>query len=161
MLDSSRIDEGGFSYSFSDLDLGALVRDAVASAELARGGIRITALVPPGLPTVRGDPVRLHQVLANLIDNAVKYSPAGSTVEVRASAESGQARVEVVDAGAGIAAEDQEVIFEKFGRATGTTAGSGLGLYIARAIAEAHDGALEVSSAVGEGSTFTLRLPAA
>jgi len=161
VLDSSRIDEGTFSYSFRDLDLGTLVNDVIATAELGREGVRISASVPPSLPGVRGDPGRLRQVLTNLIDNAIKYSPEGSLIEVRASAENGHANVEVVDHGAGIAAADQDLVFERFGRVRTTAAkpGSGLGLYIARAIAEAHDGALEVSSSPGEGSIFTLRLP--
>jgi len=161
VLDSSRIDEGTFSYSFRDLDLGTLVNDVIATAELGREGVRISASVPPSLPGVRGDPGRLRQVLTNLIDNAIKYSPEGSLIEVRASAENGHANVEVVDHGAGIAAADQGLVFERFGRVRTTAAkpGSGLGLYIARAIAEAHDGALEVSSSPGEGSIFTLRLP--
>jgi len=161
VLDSSRIDEGTFSYSFRELDLGLLVSDTIAAAELGREGIRISASLPATLPDVRGDPARLRQVLTNLIDNAIKYSPEGSLIEVRASAQNGHASVEVVDHGAGIAAEDQGLVFEKFGRVRSTSAkpGSGLGLYIARAIAEAHDGALEVRSSPGEGSTFILRLP--
>ena len=164
VLDSSRIDEGSFSYSFGDLDLGALVRDAVAAAELGRDGIRITAL-GPARPARRSAATRsgCTRCSTNLIDNAVKYSPEGSTIEVRASAASGQATVEVVDRGAGIAPERpaRSSSRSSAAAATGTKPGSGLGLYIARAIAEAHDGALEVSSAPGEGSTFTLRLPAA
>ena len=105
--------------------------------------------------------MRLRQVLTNLIDNAVKYSPDGSPVEVRATMPNGDVRIAVVDHGGGIAPEDQRLIFEKFGRVHGTSfkPGSGLGLFIARAIAEAHVGTLEVSSTPGEGSTFTLTLP--
>jgi two-component system sensor histidine kinase KdpD len=161
VLDSSRIDAGTFSYSFVELDLAALVTETVASFELGHGHAQIEARVPPDLPTVRGDPVRLRQVLTNLIDNAVKYSPAGSPVEVRATTLNGDARIDVVDCGGGIAVADQRVIFEKFGRLRGTAfkPGSGLGLFIARAIAEAHVGTLDVSSTPGEGSTFTLTLP--
>jgi signal transduction histidine kinase len=161
VLDSSRIDAGTFSYSFTQLDLGALIDETVATFELGQDPLAIEARVPPDLPAVRGDPVRLRQVLTNLIDNAVKYSPEGSPVEVVASAENGCATVSVVDRGSGIAAEDVRVIFEKFGRVRGSSSkpGTGLGLYIARAIAEAHDGRLEVTSAPGEGSTFTLTLP--
>ncbi len=161
VLDSERIEEGTFSYRFAELDLGLLVGEAIAAAELGRDGMRISASLAPGLPTVRGDPTRLRQVLTNLIDNAVKYSPEGAPIEVRTSALNGGLRVEVVDRGIGISPDDQELIFEKFARVRGSSSatGSGLGLYIARAIAEAHDGALEVSSTPGEGSTFTLRLP--
>jgi len=161
VLDSSRIDAGTFSYSFTELDLGGIVNEAVATVGLGHDAVNIAAHVSPDLPVVRGDPVRLRQVLTNLIDNAVKYSPAGSPVEVRASTENGHARVAVVDHGGGIASADRQLIFEKFGRVRGTSSkpGTGLGLYIARAIAEAHDGRLEVSSTPGEGSTFTLTLP--
>jgi len=161
VVDSSKIDERSFSYSFGELDLAALVAEAVVAAELGHDGVRIVASLSPGLPAVHGDPARLRQVLTNLIDNAIKYSPEGSAIEVRASAHNGDASVEVIDHGPGIDARDQQLVFEKFGRVPGTSAkpGSGLGLYIARAIADAHGGALEVSSTLGEGSTFTLRLP--
>jgi signal transduction histidine kinase len=110
---------------------------------------------------VRGDGVRLRQVLANLIGNAVKYSPEGELVEVRATAVNGRVVIDVTDHGNGIAPADQRLVFEKFGRVSGTSAkpGTGLGLYIARAIAEAHGGQLEVTSAPGLGATFTLTLP--
>lgn len=161
VLDSSRVDDGTFSYSFAELDLALLVNDAIAAAELGHDGVHISSSVSANLPAVRGDPMRLRQVLSNLIDNAIKYSPEGAPIEVRARAANGHATVEIVDHGIGIAVADQHVIFEKFGRVRHSAAnpGSGLGLYIARAIVEAHDGALEVSSAPGEGSTFTLSLP--
>jgi signal transduction histidine kinase len=161
VLDSSRIDSGTFSYTFGEFDLGGLVSETVATADLARERANITANVPSDLPAVHGDAGRLRQVLTNLIDNAVKYSPEGAPVEVRASAVNGHARIEVIDAGSGIPPEDQQLIFEKFGRVHGTSSkpGTGLGLYIARAIAEAHSGTLEVSSDPGHGSTFALNLP--
>jgi signal transduction histidine kinase len=101
-------------------------------------------------------------VLTNLIDNAIKYSPAGAQVDVRAYHEDGCVRVDVRDSGPGIAKDDQKLIFEKFGRVTGagaTRPGTGLGLFIARSIAEAHGGVLDVESAPAQGSTFTLELP--
>jgi signal transduction histidine kinase len=162
VLDSSRIDAGTFSYSFDELDLAALIGDTVSTAELHRDSVKIVTRIAPDLPVVHGDRARLRQVLTNLIDNAVKYSPEGAPVDVWARAENGSVLVQVADHGAGIAAEDQRLIFEKFGRVRGTASkpGTGLGLYIARAIVEAHEGKLEVSSALGEGSTFTLTLPA-
>jgi two-component system phosphate regulon sensor histidine kinase PhoR len=121
----------------------------------------VVAEVHEPLPQVRGDAERLRQVLTNLIDNAIKYSPAGGDVEVRAYREDGRLRVDVSDQGPGIAKDDQRLIFEKFGRVSGGTArpGTGLGLFIARSIAEAHGGLLEVASAPDHGSTFTLELP--
>jgi len=161
VTDTSRIDQGTFSYKFGNVDVGALVDEAVAAAEVARSEANVASAVQAGLPDIDGDPVRLRQVLTNLIDNAVKYSPEGAPVEVRAEAVNGHVRVAVVDRGSGIAPRDQRLIFERFGRVPGTAKpGTGLGLYIARAIAEAHGGELRVSSTPGEGSTFTLDLPA-
>jgi signal transduction histidine kinase len=161
VLDSSRIDAGTFSYAFADLDLVALVNETVATFELGHDWVHFTSNVPATLPVVSGDPVRLRQVLTNLIDNAVKYSPESSPVEVRAAAVDGHVRIDIVDHGNGIAFEDQMLIFEKFGRVRGTSfkPGSGLGLYIARAIAEAHHGSLKVNSTPGQGATFTLMVP--
>ena len=162
VLDSSRIEAGTFSFRFRDVDIGELVRDTVATAQLGQDEVRLRAKVHDALPEIRGDAERLRQVLTNLIDNAVKYSPAGSEVEVRAYPENGRVRIDVHDHGPGIAKEDQKLIFEKFGRITGTGAtrpGTGLGLFIARSIAEAHGGELDVHSAPNQGATFTLELP--
>ncbi len=161
VLDTSRIDAGTFSYSFANVELAPLIEAAVAAA--ASDGVDIVTRLPGGIPIVRGDPARLRQVLGNLIDNAVKYSPADGTVEVRATAAHEQVVIDVTDDGSGISPDDFELIFEKFGRVdgAGATPGTGLGLYIARAIAEAHGGSLDVASAPGRGSTFTLTLPAA
>ena len=120
------------------------------------------AVVREPLPVVRGDRDRLRQVLVNLIDNAVKYSPPGDEVRVEAAAMNGRVVIEVRDRGPGISPEHQRVIFEKFGRVNvGEKAkpGTGLGLFIARSIAEAHGGSLEVRSAPDRGATFRLSLP--
>src|SRR5215211_2762884 len=163
VLDTSRIEAGTFNFRFSDVDVAELVRDSVATAQLGQDEVYLRADVHDLLPEIRGDAERLRQVLTNLIDNAVKYSPAGSEVEVHAYPEDGRVRIDVHDRGPGIAKEDQKLIFEKFGRVTGSGAarpGTGLGLFIARSIAEAHGGALEVHSAPEQGATFTLELPA-
>ncbi len=162
VLDTSRIEAGTFSFRFAEVDLGQLVTDAVATAQVGQDEVRLRAEVRPPLSEIRGDRERLRQVLTNLIDNAIKYSPAGGEVQVRAYQEDGVVRIDVSDSGPGIAKDDQRPIFEKFGRVTGTGAtrpGTGLGLFIARSIAEAHGGALEVESAPEQGSTFTLELP--
>jgi signal transduction histidine kinase len=161
VLDTSRIEAGTFSFRFGDVDLGALVRDSVATAELGTDEVTVRAEVREPLPSVRGDAERLRQVLTNLIDNAIKYSPAGDEVEVRAYADNGHVRIDVRDRGPGIAREDQRLIFEKFGRVTTGNArpGTGLGLFIARSIAEAHGGTLDVMSVPRQGATFTLDLP--
>jgi signal transduction histidine kinase len=162
VLDTSRIESGQFSYSFADVDLGELVNESAAAAESGQDEVKISSLVHRPLPLVRGDRERLRQVLTNLLDNAVKYSPAGEEVEVEALAVDGRISVEVRDRGPGVDPEHQALIFEKFGRVSGEHAkpGTGLGLFIARSIAQAHGGSLEVHSRPGRGAAFTLELPA-
>jgi signal transduction histidine kinase len=161
VLDTSRIESGTFSYSFSDVNVGDIVRESAAAAQTGQDEVQVRAEVTTPLPTVRGDRERLRQVVTNLIDNAVKYSPAGAEVDVEASSNNGLITVAVHDRGPGIASEHKMLIFEKFGRVSGENAkpGTGLGLFIARSIAEAHGGTLEVASGEGLGSTFTLALP--
>jgi signal transduction histidine kinase len=163
VLDTSRIEAGTFTYRFVDVDLGALVRDSVAGISLAQDEIGVSAEVHGELPRVRGDRDRLQQVLTNLLDNAVKFSPAGEKVMVSAFQQDSRVLIEVADRGPGVAPDQQRLIFEKFGRghATGSPGkpGTGLGLFIARSIAEAHGGTLEITSALGRGATFTLALP--
>jgi K+-sensing histidine kinase KdpD len=163
VLDTSRIEAGTFTYRFSDVNLGALVEESVATASITQDEVPITAEVPANMLVVRGDAERLRQVLGNLIDNAVKYSPTGAQVQVQVGGLNGNVTVSVRDEGSGIAFEDQRLIFEKFGRVSSgnTKPGTGLGLYIARSIAEAHGGSLAVASAPGRGATFTLSLPSA
>jgi K+-sensing histidine kinase KdpD len=162
VLDTSRIEAGTFSYAFSDVDVGELARDAAAAALVGQNEVEVSATVREPLPHVRGDAERLRQVLANLVENAVKYSPAGAEVRVTAYTHRGRVLVDVADAGPGIAREHHALIFEKFGRVNSgghTKPGSGLGLFIARSIAEAHGGSLDVHSARERGATFTLELP--
>jgi len=162
VLDTSRIESGTFSYSFEDVDLARLVRDSAAAAEHGQDEVTVEAVVREPLPVVRGDRDRLRQVLVNLIDNAVKYSPPGDRVSVEAEQSDSRVVIEVRDRGPGISPEHQRLIFEKFGRANVAAhakPGTGLGLFIARSIAEAHGGALEVRSAPGRGATFRLSLP--
>jgi signal transduction histidine kinase len=162
VLDTSRIEAGTFSYTFVDVDLARLVEEAVATASVGQDEVSVRADVHP-VPSIRGDRERLWQVLSNLIDNAVKYSGTGETVDVELASRNGSIVLAVRDRGPGIAADQHGIIFEKFGRARGGGAkpGTGLGLFIARSIAEAHGGTLEVDSAPGRGATFTLALPLA
>ncbi|HEU5477408.1 MAG TPA: ATP-binding protein [Gaiellaceae bacterium] len=162
VLDTSRIEAGTFSYRFEEVDLGRVVDEAVETAVLAQQEVRVVGSVPGRLPTIRGDRARLRQVLGNLIENAVKYSPEGGEVRVSATAGNGAVQIAVRDSGPGIPREQQTRIFEKFGRADvegGSKPGTGLGLFIARSIAEAHGGSLEVSSGGEPGSTFILTVP--
>jgi signal transduction histidine kinase len=163
VLHTSQIEAGTFSYAFSDVDLGRLVEDAVATAAIGQDEVQVKATVSSSLPPIRGDRERLRQVLANLLENAIKYSPSGDEVEVRAQQENGKVKISVVDHGPGIPHDQQRLIFEKFGRADiagGSKPGTGLGLFIARSIAEAHGGTIDVRSSPNAGSTFTLTLPA-
>jgi len=162
VLDTSRIEAGTFSYRFEEVDLGRVVDEAVETAALAQQEVPVVGSVPGMLPAIRGDHARLRQVLGNLIENAVKYSPEGGEVRVSAAAANGAVQIEVRDAGPGIPQDQQRRIFEKFGRVDvpgASKPGTGLGLFIARSIAEAHGGSLEVISGVEHGSTFTLTLP--
>jgi signal transduction histidine kinase len=162
VLDTSRIEAGTFSYRFDEVDLGRVVDEAVEAAALAQQDVPIVASVRGALPTVRGDRTRLRQVLGNLLENAVKYSPEGGEVRVSAAAANGAVRISVRDTGPGIPPDQQRRIFEKFGRVDvpgASKPGTGLGLFIARSIAEAHGGSLDVSSGAQPGSTFTLTLP--
>lgn len=162
VLDTSRIEAGTFNYSFGEIDLADLVHDTAAAASVGQDEVRVRAAVRGPLPRVRGDRERLRQVLVNLIENAVKYSAAGDEVEVAATASNGHVLVSVRDRGPGIPKEHQRLIFEKFARAKvggSGKPGTGLGLFIARSIAEAHGGSIEVRSVPGQGATFTLALP--
>ena len=162
VLDTSRIEAGTFSYRFEEVDLGRVVAEAIETAVLAQQEVPVVASGHGALPAIRGDRTRLRQVLGNLIENAVKYSPEGGEVRVSAAAANGEVRIAVRDAGPGIPRDHQGRIFEKFGRVDvpgASKPGTGLGLFIARSIAEAHGGSLDVSSGAEPGSTFTLTLP--
>jgi signal transduction histidine kinase len=164
VLDTSRIESGTFSYRFEEVELGPVVDEAVEVAVLAQQEVPVVASVPRGLPAIRGDRTRIRQVLGNLIENAVKYSPEGGEVRVSAVTANGTVRIAVRDSGPGIPRDWQTRIFEKFGRVDvpgASKPGTGLGLFIARSIAEAHGGSLDVSSGGEQGSTFTLTLPLA
>ena len=121
--------------------------------------------LPPGLPLVLGNQVRLDQVVSNLVGNAIKFTPEGGMVTVSAREEKGEVVVEVKDTGIGIASEDQVHLFEKFYRVsseeTSDIEGTGLGLAIVKSIVEAHGGRIWVKSRPGQGSTFGFALPIA
>ena len=140
------------------LDPGALAAGAAAAARLADP--RVEADVEPGLPPLDADPARLRQALANLIGNALAHSPAGGRVVVSARHAGGRVLLAVADDGEGIPAERLARVTEP-GVRYADRPGLGLGLAVARAVAEAHGGTLEISSAPGRGSTFTLALPPA
>jgi signal transduction histidine kinase len=140
------------------LDVGALARDAVASFALR--GESITVDSDDTSLFVDGDPVRLRQALDNLIANALAHGSSRSSVAVRAVASKDAVSISVSDSGPGIAPDELERIFELGVRLDAGTTGWGLGLALSREIVSAHGGALEVESAPGVGSTFTIVLPA-
>ena len=117
------------------------------------------------VPPAPVDPIRIAQLLGNLITNAVKFTPEGGKVQVRLAAQDGQAVISVADTGIGIPGADRERIFERFYRTEAATRrvipGSGLGLTISRAIVDAHRGTITVRSDGEHGSTFTVHLPLA
>jgi signal transduction histidine kinase len=116
-----------------------------------------------GVPLLRQDPVKLQQILSNLLSNAIKFTPEGGRVQLRADAEAGCVVLTVADTGVGIAAEEQEQIFEKFRQAgnpmTREHGGTGLGLSIVRELSRLLGGGVSLQSELGRGSTFTVRLP--
>jgi signal transduction histidine kinase len=168
ILDFSKIESGAKTYSFERADVGDLVEETIRplSVSLAHTGFTLRYDRPAApLPAIRVDRGAVAQALANLVDNAVKYSGASREVEVLVAREDGEIRVAVRDRGVGIAAGEHARIFERFHRvSTGLVhdvKGSGLGLAIVRHVALAHGGRVSVESEVGRGSTFTLHLPVA
>ncbi len=146
------------------VDLAALVEDAVERLRAVDGSRPTRLDTPPGPLWVDADPVRIAQVLDNLLGNAAKYSPPDQPIIVQAWADT-EARVSVEDRGPGIPPEELPHLFDRFYRAPnarrGTVAGTGLGLYISQAVAMAHHGLIAADSAPGQGSRFTLVLPLA
>jgi PAS domain S-box-containing protein len=166
ILFANKLDSGQLALGESGIDLRALARDVVeemSACFATREDISFALTVPDALDSVVGDPDRLRQVLINLIDNAVKYSPEGGRVEVAVEARDGGVRVAVRDEGIGIAPLEQRRIFGKFYRVDPGLArgvgGTGLGLYICRELVRRMEGRLSVSSEEGKGSTFAVDLP--
>jgi signal transduction histidine kinase len=166
ILDFSRIESGRKRYRLEIADLREIVRDTVKAFEvrLRQEGVSVNVRAPDGpLPTVRVDAEAIAQALANLLDNAVKYSGGAHPVAVELGQRNGSLTLAVRDRGPGISPEDQERIFEKFYRvSTGLVhdvKGSGLGLAIVKHVVEAHEGTVVVDSRPGAGSTFTIELP--
>jgi signal transduction histidine kinase len=165
ILDFSRIEAGRKEYRFVRSDLAAVVRDVVDAYrfQIEQQGFSLEVSIADDLPEMAIDPEALSQALINLVNNAIKYSPDEKAIAVSARREGDRVLVSVRDRGIGIPKNEQRRIFEKFYRVetsvVHTTKGSGLGLALVQHITEAHGGHVEVVSAPGEGSTFTLSLP--
>ena len=163
LLDASRLQAGGLKLNISDVSLEQLARHMVEkySVEAQQHPIRLS--FPKDFPVVPGDAARLENVLSNLINNAMKYSPAGASIEIAGRVTPGEVVVTVSDQGIGIPLDEQGLIFERFYRVddqlSRQTQGSGLGLYLAKAIVDAHRGRIWVESAPGKGSSFSIALP--
>lgn len=157
----TQIETGQFAFNWSEIDLGPFILDAVP---LGLSDHSVLMDIPAGFPKIVVDALRLRQVVTNLTMNAVKYSPAGGSITVRAR-ERGTDNIiiEVIDHGLGIPPEQVGKLFQKFERVRTTEhlaiSGTGLGLYICRLIVEGHGGQIWVESELGKGSTFGLSLP--
>lgn len=163
LLYASRIQSGGLQMEIAPFDVASLVETVVRRLQARSPEVTVTLDIPPNLPTAMADRDRIEEVLQNLLDNAIKYSPRQRTISVACRATGEEVIVRVSDAGMGIALREQEHIFDRFERVqntmTRTIPGVGLGLYICRAIVEAHGGRISVESALHEGSTFSFSLP--
>jgi two-component system phosphate regulon sensor histidine kinase PhoR len=163
LLDLGRI-EAGFDARKEIVPLAAIINYAIEGlrSRLAEKDQDLVTEITPNLPTVLGNPVRLRQLMGNLIGNAIKYTPAHGKLAVRGHAEEDQIIIQVSDNGPGIPATDQPYIFDKFYRGSNIpmdTPGTGLGLAIVKSIVDNHQGRIWVDSVVGQGTTFTVVLP--
>lgn len=162
LLTLARVEAEALSLSASSINLADLIQELVAEMEiLARQKNLELTLEKKADPIITGDQEKLKRVFINLLDNAIKFTPAGGKIEVKVEKEDNLARVQIADSGVGISEEQLQHIFDRFyrGEAGGNSSGSGLGLSIARSIVEAHKGKIEVKSQVGKGSIFTVFLP--
>lgn len=167
LLDLARIESGQLPWKREAVAMADLIGQVVdrLSVVAEDKGIAVTTDLQPNLPPALANAEQVGQVLMNLLFNAVKFTPSGGTIEVRARAEDGSLSVAVADSGAGIAQDDLVRVFERFYKSDKSRArangGTGLGLPIARHIVEAHGGTIWADSEEGKGSTFTFTLPAA
>jgi two-component system sensor histidine kinase ResE len=165
LLSLSRLET--FPSQMRPVNARAIAEEAISALWEAAERAQVTLLLQasPGLPRILADPDRLQQVFVNLLDNAIKYSSGGATVTIRLDHEGSVVQVEVADTGPGIAADDLPHVFEPMYRgstaAIRATLGTGLGLTIVKTILEQHGATISVESTLGEGTTFTFRLPCA
>jgi signal transduction histidine kinase len=164
LLFVARLDANGLQLQLADVHVDDVLRECVeASAALARARDLELRTEIDAIPAIQGDRERLVQLATNLLSNAVKFTPAGGLVTARTFLDGDEAVIEVEDTGIGIPAPDQERLFQRFFRSSTATEqaipGTGLGLVISKAIAEAHGGRITVRSDAGAGTCFTVRLP--
>jgi signal transduction histidine kinase len=165
ILDLSKVEAGKMQLELSEFSLQQAIESGITMVRerAARQGVELTSDVGVEDDVIEGDERKIKQVLFNLLSNAVKFTPAGGEVAVRARVDSGNVAISVRDTGVGIAKQDQERIFEAFQQAESgpdrAHEGTGLGLGLARRFVELHGGTITVESELGNGSTFTVRLP--
>ena len=165
LLDLSRLESGAIPLQRRSFEVRRVLEDAVDESRLHAPDVEVSvAVAEPGL-AADGDPERVHQVLANLLENAVRHSPAGGRIEVSARSERGQVAIEVCDEGPGIPDEEANRVFERFYRAdsarSSSHGGAGLGLAIARWIVDLHGGDIRAERRVPTGCRMVVLLPAA
>jgi signal transduction histidine kinase len=162
ILTASRVEAGELGVELARVDPSAIVDQVVELAERTAPGGRVTATIDPETPAVLADPDRLRQVLGNIVENALKYSPEDAPVELRVEPRGKCVAFMVTDRGPGIPGGEEERIFQKFVRLDANmrsgVSGTGLGLYICRELLTRMDGSIAVESSAG-GSTFTVELP--
>jgi two-component system, OmpR family, phosphate regulon sensor histidine kinase PhoR len=167
LLKLSRIEAGRLELEMRPIRVEALVNGCVETARLkaAAKGLRIHVSLPEAIPPVWGDGAQLGEVLQNLLDNALQYTPSGGQIDVSAESDGKGVTFTVADTGIGIPESELERIFERFYRVDAARSreagGTGLGLAIARHIVDAHSGRIWVESAVGLGSRFHFRIASA
>jgi signal transduction histidine kinase len=163
LLDISRIQTGQLSIERAPLDLCQLAQRVVDDLLPTLDKHQVALTLPDEALIVEGDELRLEQVFQNLLQNAVKYSPEGGTVDMRVEQRGDQACVMVADRGIGIPQEALPLLFRRFYRAGNVQAqhisGIGIGLYVVKEIVDLHGGQIDVASQEGVGSTFTICLP--
>ena len=161
LLDMMRLESGGLVPTREWVPLEEVVGSALTRLENRFGQRHLAIDLPPDLPLVSIDPVLFEQVLVNLLDNALKYTPVDSPLEIAACADAAGVRLWVSDRGPGLAAGEELAVFEKFHRGRGHSApGVGLGLPICQGIVLAHGGSIDAEARPGGGVTFRIHLPA-
>ena len=161
VLAGAQLEAGAAQPRRERIDLAALAREVTSELLEARGrSHEVELTTDPEEPAAWGDPTALRQIMSNLVENALKYSPEGSKVRVEVRDLSSETLIEVSDEGPGIAAAELGTIFERFKQMESSRgAGFGLGLYIVKNLVDQHRGSIEVSSESGSGTTFRVRLP--
>ena len=161
IIDAARIDAGRLVLQRTPVDLGDLIEDALLLARSAceLKGLTLQSEVEPGMPMAYFDLGQMERVVSNVVGNAIKFTPTGGRVTLSVRRAGDQLVLSVEDTGPGIAAKELPTIFEQYRRRNNHADGSGLGLFIVKAIVEAHGGSVAIDSTVGRGTTVTVQLP--